>query len=990
MSKENKPILKHLRSSSTATDGKHSKLPSLESFPSDAQDKYGIFAINYLKGQETITTLNSDDKVVPFNLNIVVDFSLSPTDQQEIDKTIFEAVKNAKLVTINNVYVVNQKDVKDKTIFLYCNDSKEQNSLTVQITENENVYFLTYSFESLQYVGNNGIIIDDNKISVKLSQNDETQHFLNFNANGELQINGINNINEKLKVFKDSVGLNENGNFETEVESIKDCDNVTSAIETIANKVSSIDGGLSTTNTNLSNLTNTVDNITTNELPKINGDINNLNSQNTNLQGRIDSLENKNTINYAPHTSTPFIFNENGDFDDKTSFLPQLISGFASGEKITITFDYEVANVEFKNEENIESFITLQFNDSYGYLACVEKRINTNEIKTSVKTVTIPEFIYNTTTPITSDVVARIYIRAQNVIFTEDSYVKISNLRINKGENSYEWQPSIYDITDVESTLNTFMLDANLQSNAIDTLKEIQDYINSDGKDAQEMLTNINNIESIASTANQKASQNATNIENLTNSIQKNQDDIVEINKNIGVLESEIENNAEVAATLIAKVKDSVGLNENCNFETEVESIKDCDNVTSAIETIANSVDKNQDDIVEINKNIGVLEEVAATALTKIKQSVGLNENCNFETEVESIKDCDNVTSAIETIANTVSNIDGGLSTTNTNLSNLTNTVTLNKSEIDDKIDEVNIKDRYNYTVNTASEFIYKIYTTDITTLKPIQVIYTPYYCKGLKSGDEITISVEFELENLSFIDSTSKIQLVLNSEYGYGSVIQNNLVQNGSFKSVLNRTLPEYKYNSTEPITEDTECGLYLNITNICWDGNGECGILKLKKLTVNKGNITYPWQTSVLDSTYNLGCNTYINTRPNPLRINKRLTYIEIDDSYTSNTLPLTHYGFKPQIDSLNDYVYLYDTKNTFHIGQETHVIVQNKKSSNLQILLQTASNGVTLPQSTITHLSGSEFVIVPGGTAEINYICADAKGDNSFGTIFTRVVM
>ena len=919
MSKENKPILKHLRSSSTATDGKHSKLPSLESFPSDAQDKYGIFAINYLKGQETITTLNSDDKVVPFNLNIVVDFSLSPTDQQEIDKTIFEAVKNAKLVTINNVYVVNQKDVKDNTIFLYCNDSKEQNSLTVQITENENVYFLTYSFESLQYVGNNGIIIDDNKISVKLSQNDETQHFLNFNANGELQINGINNINETLKVFKDSVGLDENGNFETEIESIKDCDNVTSAIETIANTVSSIDGGLSTTNTNLSNLTNTVDNITTNELPKINGDINNLNSQNTNLQGRIDSLENKNTINYAPHTSAPFVFNENGEFDDKTSFLPQLISGFVSGEKITITFDYEVANVEFKNEENIESFITLQFNDSYGYLACVEKRINTNEIKTSVKTVTIPEFIYNTTTSITSDVVARIYIRAQNVIFTEDSYVKISNLRINKGENSYEWQPSIYDITDVESTLNTFMLDANLQSNAIDTLKEIQDYINSDGKAAQEMLTNINNIESIASTANQKASQNATNIENLTNSIQKN-----------------------------------------------------------------------QDDIVEINKNIGELEEVAATALTKIKQSVGLNENGNFETEVESIKDCDNVTSAIETIANTVSSIDGGLSTTNTNLSNLANTVTLNKSEIDDKIDEVNIKDRYNYAVNTASEFIYKIYTTDITTLKPTQVIYTPYYCKGLKSGDEITISVEFELENLSFIDSTSKILLVLNSEYGYGSAIQNNLVQNGSFKSVLNRTLPEYKYNSTEPITEDTECGLYLNITNICWDGNGECGILKLKKLTVNKGNITYPWQTSVLDSTYNLGCNTYINTRPYPLRINKRLTYIEIDDSYTSNTLTLGHYGFKPQIDSLNDYVYLYDTKNTFHIGQETHVIVQNKKSSNLQILLQTASNGVTLPQSTITHLSGSEFVIVPGGTAEINYICADAKGDNSFGTIFTRVVM
>ena len=117
MSKENKPILKHLRSSSTATDGKHSKLPSLESFPSDAQDKYGIFAINYLKGQETITTLNSDDKVVPFNLNIVVDFSLSPTDQQEIDKTIFESVKNAKLVTINNVYVVNQKDVKDNKVY---------------------------------------------------------------------------------------------------------------------------------------------------------------------------------------------------------------------------------------------------------------------------------------------------------------------------------------------------------------------------------------------------------------------------------------------------------------------------------------------------------------------------------------------------------------------------------------------------------------------------------------------------------------------------------------------------------------------------------------------------------------------------------------------------------------------------------------------------------------------------------------------------------
>ena len=84
-------------------NGVAAKLPNAGSF-----NDYGIFAVNYNKGNETISTLNSNNEVVAFNYNL----SLVKGDNT-ITNVIYNNIKSAKIITINNNCVVSHRVIDE-------------------------------------------------------------------------------------------------------------------------------------------------------------------------------------------------------------------------------------------------------------------------------------------------------------------------------------------------------------------------------------------------------------------------------------------------------------------------------------------------------------------------------------------------------------------------------------------------------------------------------------------------------------------------------------------------------------------------------------------------------------------------------------------------------------------------------------------------------------------------------------------------------------
>ena len=99
---KSKVIIQHLRSN-LLENGVAAKLPNAGSF-----NDYGIFAVNYNKGNETISTLNSNNEVVAFNYNL----SLVKGDNT-ITNVIYNNIKSAKIITINNNCVVSHRVIDE-------------------------------------------------------------------------------------------------------------------------------------------------------------------------------------------------------------------------------------------------------------------------------------------------------------------------------------------------------------------------------------------------------------------------------------------------------------------------------------------------------------------------------------------------------------------------------------------------------------------------------------------------------------------------------------------------------------------------------------------------------------------------------------------------------------------------------------------------------------------------------------------------------------
>jgi hypothetical protein len=127
------------------------------------------------------------------------------------------------------------------------------------------------------------------------------------------------------------------------------------------------------------------------------------------------------------------------------------VYGFTNDDTLTISFDWEATGIDFVEQG---SYIIMQFNEVYGYLG-TGFRLTADNVTPDIvtkgtysKTITIKGKFDNSSNtdslPIYKAEKAQLYLRFDNVQIAS-GYIKISNLRINKGSISHDWQPALED-----------------------------------------------------------------------------------------------------------------------------------------------------------------------------------------------------------------------------------------------------------------------------------------------------------------------------------------------------------------------------------------------------------------------------------------------------------------------------------------------------------------------------------------------------------------
>lgn len=143
-----------------------------------------------------------------------------------------------------------------------------------------------------------------------------------------------------------------------------------------------------------------------------------------------------------------------------------------------------------------------------------------------------------------------------------------------------------------------------------------------------------------------------------------------------------------------------------------------------------------------------------------------------------------------------------------------------------------------NYAKNTINQFYFTDFRNYNNQTKTLE-----YSVNGLKKGDNIVVSFDYEAENLIF-GQNSRILIQFGKGYSYKiiGVIDNN----GSGSIVSNIIELKNEYNSETPINEKTEGAPYIKLDYISAN-NG--GYFKLKNFMVNKGTIASDWNPAPED---------------------------------------------------------------------------------------------------------------------------------------------
>ena len=125
------------------------------------------------------------------------------------------------------------------------------------------------------------------------------------------------------------------------------------------------------------------------------------------------------------------------------------------------------------------------------------------------------------------------------------------------------------------------------------------------------------------------------------------------------------------------------------------------------------------------------------------------------------------------------------------------------------------------------------------------QVAKTEYNCTGLKTGDTVTISFDYEASGLTFGDG-AMIRIQPDTVYGYSqfAVIPN---QNGKGHVKSTVTIKNH-YNTGDPVTENDVSAISVRLDYI----SGSSGAyLRIWNFMVNKGDIEADWHPSPEDLT-------------------------------------------------------------------------------------------------------------------------------------------
>ena len=151
-------------------------------------------------------------------------------------------------------------------------------------------------------------------------------------------------------------------------------------------------------------------------------------------------------INHAIDTEVPYVRNSN--FDSTNTNLTQMmykVTGFKTGDMITASFDWEWEGLSWVDASTSE--VSVQFTDVYGYLG-LGFRLKSGGANSGHHTATVTlGQKYNTSTDITTNDVAYVYIRFSKIAQeATDGYFKISNLKIEFGDTETAWTARTDDL----------------------------------------------------------------------------------------------------------------------------------------------------------------------------------------------------------------------------------------------------------------------------------------------------------------------------------------------------------------------------------------------------------------------------------------------------------------------------------------------------------------------------------------------------------------
>lgn len=267
------------------------------------------------------------------------------------------------------------------------------------------------------------------------------------------------------------------------------------------------------------------------------------------------------------------------------------------------------------------------------------------------------------------------------------------------------------NIKDLDERIKAFLDDADITSEAIDTLKEIQDFISNNGKDAAELLNKINEV----SEATVKAQEAADDAQRDVNSIKadylkgsdksellskidnnKYESDLkfAEVNSEFvkvrnefanadNVLKVELKNGYEVADE---KLKEEIEAQIN-GLRGEVERIDDINYNITALNTEITSLKEKDTQFSSDIKNLNDKGASYENNITALSGSVS-NISSRISEIEEEIDDIKTINGDISDISNKITTINKDINTINNNI----NTIDGKINSIEDDIDDINIK----------------------------------------------------------------------------------------------------------------------------------------------------------------------------------------------------------------------------------------------------------------------------------------------------------